>query len=288
MKDVLDLLQMPFAAALVLLAVYLLVSSIVGQMPHFGAKDTRLILNKPQRAILGLLGLGFLIFTIFILIQVFLLPKPPPVPPTLTVTPPVTAYTPPITQSPPPTEITPTVIGPRTSLLDYYFQSGEDGDPDDDPTTLEIDLNYKSKECSPEPDCIRIEWRPGPRRYVAINWLGPAANYGSQPGYDLNGATQITYWLKSEQQNAIVDVRIGCLGSDTPVAHPDSVCYKEHAFQVGTDWTQKHIDLAGQSLNNVVRALAIVLTANRNPNGATLYLKKDIWIDGIEKAQPAK
>lgn len=120
----------------------------------------------------------------------------------------------------------------------------------------------------------------------------PRCNWGDYPGagFDLTGATKITFWARGEKGKEEIEFFAGGVGRDPftgePVKpYPDSF---RRVPPVGTvtmltkEWKKYTIDLTDLNLGYVVGGFGWVANATNNPSGATFYLD-DIQYD---KARP--
>ncbi|MBI4675793.1 MAG: hypothetical protein HY741_29490 [Chloroflexi bacterium] len=109
---------------------------------------------------------------------------------------------------------------------------------------------------------IRIAYTKEAIGWAGIYWVHPAENWGDRPGgIDLRGAKRLTFWAKSDTQDARVKFIVGGVGypNGTDCEHPsepypDSVCPKiEKEFALGPTWKKYTIKLPqGRNLNRVV------------------------------------
>ncbi|MGR3310133.1 MAG: hypothetical protein ACUZ77_05095 [Candidatus Brocadiales bacterium] len=120
----------------------------------------------------------------------------------------------------------------------------------------------------------------------------PRCNWGdhADAGFDLGGATKLTFWARGELGGEKIEFFVGGIGRDPftgePVEpHPDSFPRVPPVGQVTTlttEWQEYTIDLTGQDLSYVIGGFGWAADAIKNPNGATFYLD-DIQYD---KARP--
>jgi len=155
-----------------------------------------------------------------------------------------------------------------TSVKNHFIPSGWMGDYSD--------IKYKSADRA-DPylgdTCIKIiytgEASQG-ARWSGVYWQNPAGNWGSiDAGYDLSGATKLTFWAKGEEGGErIEEFKIGGLMgefSDSDVAMIGPVILNK-------DWTQYTIDLLGKDMSYIIGGLAWSTNIDVNPNGVIFYL----------------
>lgn len=117
------------------------------------------------------------------------------------------------------------------------------------------------------------------------NLVGTSMIITNSTGYDLSGATQLTFWARGEQGGELIEFFVGGVGRDpfSGVAtqpFPDSMPRFPLAgttFTLSTDWQQFTIDLSGQNLTNIMGGFAWFAEATKNPQGATFYLDDIVY-----------
>lgn len=115
----------------------------------------------------------------------------------------------------------------------------------------------------------------------------PRCNFGDNPnpddprtGFDLTGATKITYWARGEigPDGSLPKIEFfaGGLANDSfPRVPPIGT-----VTEITTEWKMYTIDLTGQNLSSVNGGFGWVANAPNNPKGATFYLD-DIQYDKV-------
>jgi hypothetical protein len=143
---------------------------------------------------------------------------------------------------------------------------------------------------------IRCTFTPGGANFGGFNFqngvllngaTAPVPNFGTEPnaGYDLTGATTLTFWARGAQGGETVDFFMGGVGwsgemlnnpctSNFPgqCPFPDSTSAVKITVTLTTQWTQYAIDLAGKNLNYVLGGFAWGVNGALNPGGAVFYL----------------
>ena len=116
---------------------------------------------------------------------------------------------------------------------------------------LKVDPKWDSY-CYNGLTCFKNIWETNAPRWVGIRWLQPENNWGDVPnaGYDLTGATKVTFYGKGEVGGEPVEFLAGGVPGD----HPDSI---QPAATTGTihltkDWQKYTIDLSEKDLSNVI------------------------------------
>jgi hypothetical protein len=120
--------------------------------------------------------------------------------------------------------------------------------------------------------CIRIVYSQEVIGWTGVYWMHPAENWGDRPGgINLQGATRLSFWARSETPNLPVKFVIGGVGyaedyqgdavcSQPIQPYPDSVCPKVIAVKnLQTQWTQYTITLPMRNYSRVVGGFAVVM-----------------------------
>lgn len=116
----------------------------------------------------------------------------------------------------------------------------------------------------------------------------PKCNWGDDPdaGFNLSGATMITFWARGEKGGEKIEFFAGGIGRNADSGekeqpYPGSFARVPKRGTITTltkEWKQYTIDLKGKDLSYVIGGFAWVANAPNNPNGAIFYLD-DIQYD---------
>ena len=138
---------------------------------------------------------------------------------------------------------------------------------------IKFDPNWKNMPFSGN-SCIRIEYHDvSGNKWAGIFWQNPANNWGTVPnaGYNLNGATKLTFWARGEKGGEIInEFKVGGISNG---AYPDSDSASIVFVQLEKDWKKYEIDLRGKDLSYIIGGFcwATNLEAN-DPEGIVFYL----------------
>ncbi len=89
-----------------------------------------------------------------------------------------------------------------------------------------------------------------PGMWVGVAWQHPANDWGDQPGgFDLTGATKLTFWARGEEGGEKVDFAVGIL--DTNKEFFDTAKAELKGKKLKTEWKQYSIDLKKQDLTRI-------------------------------------
>jgi hypothetical protein len=105
----------------------------------------------------------------------------------------------------------------------------------------------------------------GPLGWGGIYWQYPENNWGNDPRrIDLQGASRVTFWARSDTPNAQVQFLVGGIGYNTDylgntlcnspnVPYPDSICPKvSKTITLSANWSNYSIDLRSSNLSKVI------------------------------------
>ena len=118
-------------------------------------------------------------------------------------------------------------------------------------------------------------------------------NFGEIPdaGYDLTGATALTFWARGEQGGEIITFFMGGTGwspeTEMPMEpYPDSTPLTTMSITLTTEWKKYTMSMSGKNLSYVLRGFGWDAQAAQNPEGATFYLDAIQYeLDPIHLAQ---
>jgi hypothetical protein len=198
-------------------------------------------------------------------------PTPTPTPtPTST---PVSAQTPTATSTATPTTPTPFPVYTDKDAPDNHFTpSGLMGDTDD----ISFSDGFTGTVHSGS-TAISITYAASttaPKGWAGIYWQDPEDNRGNlQGGFDLRGATRLTFWARGQNDGGKVEFKVGGLGVWGDCC-PDSLrpALSTGVITLTDQWQQYSIDLRGRDLSHVIGGFAWVASRCSNPGGATFYL----------------
>jgi outer membrane protein OmpA-like peptidoglycan-associated protein len=166
----------------------------------------------------------------------------------------------------------------------HYAPSGYMGDSD-----LSMSGAYTPTPFGNGP-CLRVIYKAaGPKGWAGIYWQDPANNWGDVPGragYDLRGATRLTFWAKGEHGGERVhEFRVGGIIGQ----YPDSDVATLSNIRLSREWKQYTIDLAKKDLRHIIAGFGFFVNKAENSGGATFYID-DILFQGAQswEASPQK
>ena len=152
------------------------------------------------------------------------------------------------------------------SPKNHYAPSGWMGDV----ANLELDQSY-SQEPHDGKSCIKMRYNAeGLKQWAGIYWQHPVNNWGDKKGgYNLTGATKLTFWAKGANGYEIIsEVKMGGISgqfSDSDVAWLKKI-------KLTGSWKKYTIDLSKSDLSSISGGFCIVFSKKDNPKGCTVFL----------------
>jgi outer membrane protein OmpA-like peptidoglycan-associated protein len=128
--------------------------------------------------------------------------------------------------------------------------------------------------------CLRVTYKAtGPKGWAGVYWQDPPNNWGDVPGragYDLRGATRLTFWARGEQGGERVhEFRVGGIVGQ----YPDSDVAILSNVRLTNKWKQYTIDLTKKDLRHIIAGFGLFLNKAEDSGGAVIYLT-DILFEG--------
>jgi hypothetical protein len=127
-------------------------------------------------------------------------------------------------------------------------------------------------ECNDPPrsgeTCLKFVYDE-PGSWVGVAWQHPANDWGDQPGgFDLTGATKLTFWARGAEGGEKIDFGLGILGTDKP--YHDTAKVEKKGVKLKKEWKQFTIDLKDQDLTRVKTPFVWTMGGRGRP--VTFYL----------------
>jgi len=163
----------------------------------------------------------------------------------------------------------------------HYIASGYMGDSD-----LALSGAYIPTQDGQGP-AIKVDYSAkGPKGWSGLYWQDPANNWGGVPGkagYDLRGATRLTFWARGERGGERVqEFRIGGI---TGGKYPDSDIAALKNVRLSKEWKQYAIDLTGKDLRHIIGGFGFLMNKKQNAGGSVFFLN-DIYYQGPAGVTP--
>lgn len=115
--------------------------------------------------------------------------------------------------------------------------------------------------------CLKAQYKAGDN-FGGVVWQNPANNWGDQVGgFNLRGATKLTFWARGEDGDERVDFKFGILGSDK---HYSDSANGETNVTLTKEWKKYEIDLSGKDMSRILTAFCWVVEGQGTP--VTFYL----------------
>jgi len=110
--------------------------------------------------------------------------------------------------------------------------------------------------------CMKLQYL-APGQWGGIIWQDPPNDWGDKPGgYNLSGATKLTFWARGETGGEKVKFVFGVIKREKP--HFDTAS-GELDVVLTRDWTQYSIDLAGKDLSRIKTGFGWTVSGQGKP-----------------------
>ncbi|MFH2138102.1 MAG: glycosyl hydrolase [Candidatus Omnitrophota bacterium] len=156
----------------------------------------------------------------------------------------------------------------RGSRSNHYCPSGYMGDYGD----LQVNSAASNDPYSGK-TCLKFTYTAEGKQganWAGIYWQWPPNNWGEKSGgFDLTGATKLTFWAKGEKGGEqIIEFKMGGLTGTYSDTDSNSI----GPVELSTEWKQYTIDLTDLDMSYISGGFAWVTNSMANPNGCTFYL----------------
>jgi eukaryotic-like serine/threonine-protein kinase len=112
-------------------------------------------------------------------------------------------------------------------------------------------------------ECMKLQFESA-HGFGGIAAQSPPNDWGDRPGgYNLSGATRLTFWARGEEGGETVTFKLGILGSDKKYADSDHAELSD--VMLTRDWKEYTIDLTGKNLSCIKTGFVWALNANGKP-----------------------
>ncbi len=148
----------------------------------------------------------------------------------------------------------------------HFYPSGWMGDI----ASISFDSDWTSN-CYAGTSCIKIAFTAKTDNWAGIYWQEPENNWGtvSNGGYDISGATKLTFWAKGEKGDERIEFFAGGIKGDNPDTLSKTSTGK---ITLTNSWQEYTIGLNSKDLSHVIGGFGWVANSSDNPGGATFYL----------------
>lgn len=168
---------------------------------------------------------------------------------------------------------------PRLDIGNLFTASGWMGDGEFGRKYIAFDGAYKTGPHSP-PSCTKIKYTFGPKRWGGIYWQNKPDNWGDKPGnnYSKRGFRRITFWVKGETGNEVVEFKAGDI-RDPAKRYHDSFAVTVGKVTLSREWRQYTIDLKKADLSCVIGGFCWVASADYNDQRDIAFYIDDICFE---------
>ena len=154
------------------------------------------------------------------------------------------------------------VYNDKDAAGNHFFPSGWMGDL----SAIKFDGGWS--EAYSGTSCIRIDYKAN-NNWAGIYWQYPENNWGNmREGYNLTGATKLTFWAKGEKGGEVIKFFVGGIDGK----YSDSLPKVSIKVRPTKEWRKYTIDLKNYNLSHVIGGFGWVASSYDNPRGATFYL----------------
>lgn len=162
----------------------------------------------------------------------------------------------------------PLVVFAETDTLPNYVPTGWMGN------TKSIRLDPK---CSDRPQqgevCLRCEYA-ATDGWGGVVWQSPANDWGDVPGgFDLSGASKLTFWARGEKGGETVSFSFGALADPKPF--PDSAKASLEGVTLTPEWQHFEIPVLGKDLTRIKTGFIWTVAGTATPS--VFYLDSIRW-----------
>jgi hypothetical protein len=115
--------------------------------------------------------------------------------------------------------------------------------------------------------CVKVTYDRGDE-WAGVVWQSPENDWGDKDGgFDLRGATKMTFWARSATGTEKITFGVGVIGRDKPFFDTTK---KEIVVDLTPQWRQYTIDLTGGDLQRIKSGFFFSLAGQGSP--ITFYL----------------
>ncbi len=130
--------------------------------------------------------------------------------------------------------------------------------------------------------CIKITYTPESQdEWAGVYWLSRENNWGDSCGYDLSGATKLTFYARGERGDEKAEFKVGGITG----ACPDTIrtAITTGVVDLKKEWQKYEINLRRTDLSNVIGGFCWVTNTVQNPEGCTIYVDEIMFDKTIDK-----
>jgi len=122
--------------------------------------------------------------------------------------------------------------------------------------------------------CIRITYSPGGSEgWAGIYWQYPMNNWGDYLGYNISGATKLTFWARGEKGGEKAEFKTGGISSPGKPYRDSFRSVSTGTKELTKEWKKYTINnLSEQNLSMVIGGFCWTTNQSQNPDGCTIYL----------------
>jgi exo-beta-1,3-glucanase (GH17 family) len=154
------------------------------------------------------------------------------------------------------------------SPQNHFFPTGWMGDLED----IAVDTQCNEIPYSGE-SCVEISYSPeGPNGWAGIYWQYPLNNWGDYPGYNISGATRLTFWARGQKGGERAEFKVSGIEKEGKPYQDSAGPVSLGVVELTNQWKEYSIDLKGQDLSVVIGGFCWVTNTHQNPQGCVIYV----------------
>ena len=125
--------------------------------------------------------------------------------------------------------------------------------------------------------CIRVEFTPqGSYTHGGITFQFPKDNWGTMPGYSLQGQRRVSLRARAE---SLTNVEFQFATIHNGAQWQDSLPSSKRRYTLNSDWQECSFPISTQNAANIVGGFGFYLDTNMNGYGQKIFYMDDIWIE---------
>lgn len=109
--------------------------------------------------------------------------------------------------------------------------------------------------------------------WAGVYWQYPQNNWGKKNGRNLTGLKKLSFWVRGENGNEIINITAGGIKGE----NPDTFMREIKGMKLSTQWKQYTINLSGRDLSNVSGGFCWTVDSKKNKGIVTFYFDDVIY-----------
>ena len=139
-----------------------------------------------------------------------------------------------------------------------------------------------TNETSPHsaPNCIKIKYTFGPKKWAGIYWQNDPDNWGDKPGndYSKGGLTKVTFWARGSTGKEVVEFKTGGI-NDSGKKYHDTFSRTTGRIILTKNWEQYTMNIKDADLSSVIGGFCWVASKDYNNSDSMTFYIDDIQFE---------